>query len=181
TSSGVSFYNYNPTTGNRSAITAPNGPTLALAYDGALVTGRTWSGLGSVSQTYDDDFRRASENVNGTQTINFTYDRDGLLTGAGALTLTRHPQHGLVTATLLGNVNDTRSYNSFGELTAYTASFNATALLQMQYSFDALGRITRKIETVGGATDTYDYGYDADGRLATVQKNGALLASYTYD
>ena len=62
--------------------------------------------------------------------ISFGYDNDSLLTQAGALTLTRHPQNGLLTGTTLGNVTDTWTYNNFAEPTSYTASVSGlTGLL----------------------------------------------------
>ncbi|HSE99073.1 MAG TPA: RHS repeat-associated core domain-containing protein, partial [Blastocatellia bacterium] len=43
------------------------------------------------------------------------------------------------------------------------------------------GRITQKVETIGGATSTYDYSYDLAGRLIQVKKNSVTVATYTYD
>jgi hypothetical protein len=65
------------------------------------------------------------------------YDTDGLLTQAGALTLTRDPQHAIVTATTLDTITDTRSVNGFGEWDSYAASAGATPLVSMQYTRDA--------------------------------------------
>ena len=50
-----------------------------------------------------------------------------------------------------------------------------------QYTRDKLGRITQKVETIGGVTTTFDYDYDLAGRLIQVQQNGSTTASYTYD
>src|SRR5262249_39741007 len=62
--------------------------------------------------------------------VGFGYDADGLLTAAGALTLTRHAQNGLLTGTSLtiggGTVADTRTLHSFGELTGYSATSTST-------------------------------------------------------
>ncbi|MFN8000954.1 MAG: hypothetical protein U0X75_08080 [Acidobacteriota bacterium] len=55
-----------------------------------------------------------------TQSIS-TYDNDDLLVGAGALTLTRDPQTGLINNTALGNLTDIRTYNGFAELTGHNA------------------------------------------------------------
>ena len=37
------------------------------------------------------------------------------------------------------------------------------------------------METVGGATTTYDYGYDAVGQLIEVKRNHVVVTQYTYD
>ena len=46
---------------------------------------------------------------------------------------------------------------------------------------DALGRITSRIENIGGETHTYGFSYDSTGRLADVSKDGAYIGHYTYD
>jgi len=67
--------------------------TIHYDYDGSLVTGMTWSGpvTGSVTASYDNFFRVNSLSVNDVNPVNFSYDDDGLLVQAGALTLARDP------------------------------------------------------------------------------------------
>ena len=91
------------------------------------------------------------------------------------------PTTGLLANTTLGNVNDGLGYNRFGELQSYRANVGATPLFQTSYAHDNLGRITTLTETVDSTTNLYVYGYDAAGRLATVIRNGAQIASYGYD
>ncbi len=130
---------------------------------------------------YDNNFRVTSRSINGANTINFGYDNDSLLTQAGALTLSRNSQNGLLTGTTLGNVTDSWGYNNFAEPTSYSASVSGSAVFSQTFTRDKLGRITTKTETIQGVTDTYAYGYDAAGRLETVTKNGSLISQYTYD
>jgi len=113
-SRGQVLTTYNATTGNVSGLTAPAGIGLAYSYDGSLLTGTTWSGpvAGSVTRTYDTDFRVSSQSVNGANPVAFTYDADSLLTGAGSLTLTRNAQNGLLTGSTLGVVTDSRTYKN---------------------------------------------------------------------
>jgi RHS repeat-associated protein len=176
-------YGYDPTTGNLNSITAPDGGALSYTYDGSLLTGTTWTGAvaGSVSRTYDNNFRLTSLSVNGANPVNFQYDNDSLLTSVGNLTLTHDPQNGLLTSTKLGNITDTLAYDSFGELSTYSAANNGTNFYTAQSTRDALGRITQKTETIGGASDTFTYSYDQAGRLNEVKKNGSVTATYTYD
>ena len=56
------------------------------------------------------------------------YDADGLLTGAGDLALSHDPGSGLLSGTTLGSTTDTYSYNDFGEVQSYSASFGVTPL-----------------------------------------------------
>ena len=179
---GYSF-GYDATTGNLKSISAPDGGALAYGYDGSLLTGTTWTGTvaGSVTRTYDNNFRVTSLSVNGANPVNLTYDNDSLLTGIGSLSLTRDPQNGLVTGSTLGGVTDTVSYNSNGEPTNYTAASGGNNLYTVAYTRDSLGRITQKNETISGVTTTFAYAYDTAGRLSEVKQNGTTTATYTYD
>ena len=107
-------------------LTSLSTPAMSLtyAYDGGLPTGTTWSGAvaGSVTRTYDNDFRVASLSVNGSNPVAVQYDADGLPIQVGDLSLTRDAQTGLITATALGAITDAVSYDGFGAPASYTAS-----------------------------------------------------------
>jgi RHS repeat-associated protein len=180
---GQYTYSYNATTGKLSTLTAPGGETLSYSYDGSLPTSTTWAGpiAGSVGVMYDNNFRVTAQSVNGGNTVPFTRDDDSLLTGAGALTLSRDAQNGLLTGTALDSVSDTITYNPFAEPSAYEATVSGGAAFRQQYTRDNLGRITTKTETLQGVTDTYGYTYDLAGRLTEVKLNGLTLATYDYD
>jgi YD repeat-containing protein len=175
-------YAYSPTAGTLSSITAP-GSTLSYAYDGSLLKQTTWAGTvaGSVSRNYDNNFRFTSQSVNGGNTISFGYDNDSLLTSAGALSISRSAQNGLITGSTLGVVTDSRNYSTFGELGTYTANVSGSPVFGMTFTRDKLGRITQKVETLSGTTTTYDYAYDQAGRLQEVKTNGTVTATYGYD
>jgi len=175
---GVTTYGYNASTGHLDTITAPDLGTLSYTYDGALPMSETWSGSvnGTVGVTYDANFRVSTQSV-GADSVTYTYDNDGLLTGAGALTLSRNVQNGLLTGTSTGSVTTTNGYNEFGEI----SSFSSSAPFGTSYTRDKLGRITQKVETIEGVTTTYDYVYDTAGRLTGVSENGVATAVYQYD
>ena len=175
-------YAYSPTAGTLSSIAAP-GSTLAYTYDGSLLKQTTWTETvaGNVSRNYDNNFRITSQSVNGANTISFGYDNDSLLTSAGSLSLTRSPQHGLITGSTLGTVTDSRSYSTFGELSTYTANVSGSPVFSTTFTRDKLGRITQKVETISGTTTTFDYTYDLAGRLKEVKTNGIMTATYNYD
>jgi RHS repeat-associated protein len=188
-SSGGTFANtYAADSGFLTSISGPAGVGLAFTYDGPLLTGTSWTGdggvNGSISRTYDTSFRPLSESVNGAHIVPFGYDRDGLLVDAGALTLGRNAQNGLIVSSAIGVspaiATDSITYNAFAECTAYTASHNGVALYAASYSRDALGRVTQRVEAIGGVTTTYDYVYDAADRLAAVHLNGAVMPAYAY-
>ena len=176
-------YTYDDTKGQLTTVTAPGGESLSYSYDGSLPLSTTWAGTinGSVSRTYNNNFWITSNSVNGGSTITYQYDNDGLLTGTGDLTISRNAQNGLITGATLGSVNDTRGYNTFGEVIDYRATYSASEIFLTHFEQDKLGRITEKTETVDGATHVYNYEYDETGRLINVKKDSAIISEYTYD
>ncbi len=180
---GQVTYGYDVTSGNLTTITSPDGGTLGYTYDGFLVMNEAWTGTvaGSVGLTYDADFRVTSRTVNGANAATFTFDNDGLLTGAGDMTITRSAQNGLMTGTTLGTLATTVGYNTFGEVSNYDASYSGSGVFTTSYTRDKLGRITTKAETIGGVTDNYAYTYDTAGRLTDVTKNAVNIGHYIFD
>jgi RHS repeat-associated protein len=174
---------YSPTTGKLTGVTTSDGQSLAFGYDGSLPTSTTWSGnvAGSVSRTYNNDFRVASESVNGANAVAFGYDNDGLLTSVDGLSITRDSANGFVVDTTLGQITDHRTYDSFGQVATYEAKFGTTSLYSTSIIRDSLGRIEQKTETVQGTTTVWGYSYDQAGHLWQVMQNGVLTATYLYD
>lgn len=154
------------------------GANVSRTYDGFLLTGETWSGpvAGTVTRTTNADLNVTAIGVNGAAPITYQYDADDLLTRAGALTVTRSTQNGLIMGSTLGGVSDAWQYNAFAEPVSYTARYTSTPVLAVRYQRDAIGRITAITETVAGATRVITYAYDLAGRLI-----GATGAQYTYD
>lgn len=183
TPSGTYGYTYEAD-GQLDTLSAPGGQLLKYDYNGFLVTSEQAEGAvaGTVSWGYNNDFRVTSQSVNGSA-LSFGYDNDGLLTTAGAITLTRNATHGLITGTTLAtNTTTAHTYNTFGEPATDTATYNGTTLYSASYTTrDKLGRITAKSETVQGTTHNYVYTYDTAGRLDTVTKDGVLVSDYGYD
>jgi RHS repeat-associated protein len=181
TPTGQTSYTYNATTGN---VTGESKGTekIAYSYNGPLPIKSTWSGAvaGNVGRAYIKNFWVASQTINGANTVAFNYDNDGLTAKAGSLSIRRNAKNGLITGTTLGVATDTRTYNTFGEFTGYTAAVNGTTIYSVQYTRDADARVSAKTETTNGTTNHYTYSYDLAGRLTTATKNGAA-DTYTYD
>ena len=183
TPSATMTYAYNATTGNLTKAAVTGGESITYAYIGSLPTKATWAGTvaGAVTRTYNNNFLIASENVTGGSNIAFAYDKDGLQTKAGTLTMTRAANNGLYTGGTLGSTKDTYVYNTFAEPTTHTVLFGTTTLYSAKYTRDNLGRISALTETIGGTATTYAYTYDLAGRLASVKKGGTTVSTYTYD
>ncbi len=164
-------------------LSDPGGVGLAYTYDGALVKDKIQSGPapGTISFSYNPQWLISSISLNGANSLAYAYDNDDLLVQAGALSLARSATTGLVTGSTLGGVNDTWTYNPYGEAASYSASYNSGALYNYTLTRDLRGRITRMVETTNGATSTYDYTYDTLGRLTQVQKNSSPVGTYSYD
>jgi RHS repeat-associated protein len=183
THDGEITVSYHPTSGLPQQLSAPGGVTLAVAYDGDLMTGRTWSGpiSGSVTTTYNQDFNRVTESVNGANGATWTYDNDGVVTAAGALTFTRHPATGIVTSATLGSAVSSFTQDSFAAPASITAAFSGNSLFSASYTRDALGRVATRTETIANVTTTFTFQYDSAGRLAEVLRNGVADEVYEYD
>jgi len=156
--------------------------SMSFAYDGSMQTGITFTGTinGAIAWTFDNNFWVTSESVNG-DAVNYTYDNDGRPTAVGDLTITRNWQNGFLTGTALGTIIDSYSYSTFGETASYNAKVSGASVFDVQYTRDAIGRITTKTETVGGVTTDYEYSYDVAGRLVAVKEGGVTVSTYDYD
>lgn len=174
---------YVPNTSNVSSVSHSGGVDLAYTYDGSLPLTETYSGnvSGTVTKTYDQDFRVASSKVNALGPISYAYDNDGLLKQAGDLAVTYAPDNGLLMGTTAGTITTTYQYDSYGDVSTYTAKASAAEVFKCDYTRDTLGRIAQKFETIGGVTTTYAYQYDNRERLTQVKRNGSVTHTYTYD
>ncbi|MBI4701017.1 MAG: hypothetical protein HY744_07640 [Deltaproteobacteria bacterium] len=164
---------------------------LDFTYSGSLVESIRWSGpvSGKLALAYNDDLRVTDEQL-GWNVISYGYgEPDGLLTQAGALSITRVSATGLVAATSLGSIADTFTYDGYAELTGHVAARSGSPFYDARYTYDDLGRIVLSTELVLGATVGREYRYDDAGHLAEVYEgNGscdqvscALAAQYGYD
>jgi RHS repeat-associated protein len=180
---GAVQYTYDPATGKLVGVSGPYGGSLSFTHDGSLLTGVTWAGevAGTMNATHNADFQLTGVSVNGGPSVGFTYDRDGQLITAGALTISRSPSTGFITGTTLDAIVDGQVYTPYGQLAVQAASASGNALFNLSYTRDSIGRITESMQTVGGATTTRAYTYDPAGRLTEVRENAALMAIYEYD
>ncbi|MEK7699389.1 MAG: RHS repeat-associated core domain-containing protein, partial [Planctomycetota bacterium] len=159
--------------------------SIAFTYDGTLLKTDTRIGLlnQSISYSYNSDFRLSSINYSGVS-YNLGYDNDGLLTSAGAFTITKNAQNGLPVSVSDGILTNSRTFSGYGELDANTYSIGTIGTTN-KYSYnltrDLVGRIIQRVENIGGEMITWDYSYDSVGRLTEVKKNGATSESYAYD
>lgn len=169
------------------SVTSPDSVTVAYGYDGPLLTSETWSGTvsGAVTRSCDMAFRDSVVDVtaggSGLQ-VGYSYDADGVLIGAGSLTITRRASDGLIDSTALSGFGTTsrQDYDAYGDLANLHYTWAGGSFLQ-SLGRDALGRISSLNEVVSGTSTTYGYRYDDAGRLYAVTTGGDTTARYWYD
>lgn len=62
-----------------------------------------------------------------------------------------------------------------------TTTANGAVVYDYTLERDALARIKRRVETIGGVTADTRFAYDSAGRLVTVTRDGVTTAAYEYD
>jgi len=160
-----------------------DGEQIGYGYDGSLVTSENLTGTlaRTLSYTYNSDFAAGSFTYAG-ETCVYGYDNDGLLIGAGDLTVTRNAGNGLPESVTGGPLSLSRGFSPYGETDTESFSVNGTELFSWSLMRDDNGRITDKTENLSdGTTANYEYDYDAVGRLLTVTRDEAVVESYQYD
>jgi RHS repeat-associated protein len=180
TPEGTIDYTYDCGTKLRSV--ARGAESIVYSYDASLVTGEVFSGTLNLSlgYTYNTDFDVESFTYAGA-TETYTYDNDGLLTGAGRFTIGRNAENGLPESATGGAMALSRTFNGYGEPDAESLTVGGVPLSDRTLTRDNAGRIVAKTETVAGVTTDYAYTYDAAGRLLTVVKDGQLVEEYAYN
>lgn len=185
---GRSVTTYDPATGQVDTVSMPTrdgdaSVTIDLDFDGPLLTRQAWSGVvnGAVAFDYDERWQLDFVQVGASAPIEYAFDRDGLVTRAGPMTITRDPIRGLPVATTVGRVTTELVVDAFGAPERRAASWPGGGFSTEVTDFDPAGRIEEIVETDGGTATTYRYEYDDAGRLETVRRNGREIATYDYD
>lgn len=185
---GAYTFGYNPTTGVPTGITAPTGGVnLGFTWQGPLLKEEAWSGAltGKVTHTFNADLQPITQSINGANSLSFVYgDGDGLMTKAGALTLTYDGTNAQLDKSVLGVSTSEYLYSPFGEVSQIESYQGARAVVHFKESVgtrNKVGQILTKSETVNNIVTNFEYGYDTLGRLATVKKNGAVTDTFGYD
>ena len=180
---GTVTYTYDSGAGRLIGVSGLYSEGLSFSYDGSLLTGATWTGevSGTLTATRNGDFQITGLSVNGGPSVGFVYDQDGLVKGAGALTIDRSATTGFINGTSLDAVTTSQAYTSYGELASQTARVNGNPVFTLIYGRDTVGRIAAVTETIAGTTTAKSYTYDVSGRLTEVRENGTLTVIYEYD
>ena len=181
---GKRTFSYDAHSGLVTQVSDPSGVNISYGYTGRAQTSLTWTGPihGSVYSALDPVGRVARETVSGSNSLDFTYDPAGNLTGVGQLSLTRDPVTALVTHTTLGVIETRQEFDEFNQLVRETTAAAGRLLFDVRYTRDALERIKTVTEAFGtGKTSETEYSYDRADRLTGVRVNGRATETYHYD
>lgn len=165
--------------------TPVSGPsqTLALTYDGPLITTETWSGdaVGSYAYAWNDDMRLSGITLNADAQRAVTYDASGFLTQHEPFTYERNGPAGHVSRITDGIGAVDFTYDNQARLQTRVVSVGGTEVGRLTVTYDAAGRVTRTDVTVDGTLRTRTYSYDPDGQLTGVGDGTGPVESYEYD
>jgi RHS repeat-associated protein len=169
--------------------------TFTYSYDANNNMLTATDNAGTYTLTYDALDRLATQTDIWALTMTFSYDAANNLTGVadslgGTVTNTYNTANQLTEKQFSDTGSHTLSvgytYDAAGELAQLNrySDANATTLIgYTSYGYDNAGRTTSIThKNAGGTTiDSYNYTYDAAGRVATESSTLAPSATYSYD
>lgn len=112
--------------------------------------------------------------------VGVSHNSDRELQSVGNLQLARDQQTGLIVGKSFDSINESASYNSFGEVTGRSISGGVGSEV---YVRDDLGRVVERSTNIGGIVETSNYLYDPAGQLVRVIRSGPFSSDvrYSYD
>ena len=182
TSAGRVQREYDATTGQVTRSESRDG-SVEFSYDGFIITGRTVAFDGqshTIARQFDDNFRITRRDVAG-ESVSLEYDDDGLLTRAGAATLTYDSTAPVLTDVTVEQIDTTYAITPSADIDGITHSRGGTVIYEADYTLGSAGRLTAMSETIEGATTQFAYDYDLDGQLLEVRRDNVPEATFTYD
>ncbi len=167
---GVRSYAYDAR-GNLLTLTDPDGESQTFEYDelNRVVTYTPKGGGESTTYVYDDQGRVASITNRNDETVTYAYDDAGRLAskwgGSGPYTLyTYDPLGRMLTASVSSVHSLVWTYDEAGVLTQTSSGTSLYPTKTFTWTRDEAGRP----ETMDGPGGEVTYGYDAAGRLVSV-------------
>jgi RHS repeat-associated protein len=156
-------------------------------YYGSLPFRSTWIGAATGRYTYfhntDLQVSHVQLKISGIPQVDLpvTWDLDGNQTGYGPFTLTRAGPGGALSQVGDANLAYDMAYDTLGRLDSRAVTVNSLSVYDFTLTFNNLGKIIGKDETVNGVNHVYVYTYDNNGRLTNVTRDAVQVESFTYD
>lgn len=171
-------------TGALATATTPEGARTAFTWHGPLPRQVTHTAPGGtfqvvVDHTYDTRLRLRSLRVGALPRMQFDYDADGLVMGAGDVNLTRDAASGRIRLLGAGNAVVEYGYDAFGDVATIQSAAGSSPTVSFTYSRDGVGRVATMVDARGARS--FVFGYDGRGRLGTVSENGNVVHRLAHD
>jgi RHS repeat-associated protein len=158
--------------------------TLAIGYDGSLPVSLD-DGAGRYTYSYDASRRiKAIKLVSGATTVDTAVERDadGLISKIGPFTWTRAVPGDRVYQATDGTAKVAWFIDGSDQVVQHAVNVGDAWRYSIALNHARDGLVTIASETVGAAPQVrIDYGYDDEGRLVSVKRDGVQTESYAYD
>ncbi|MBJ7330377.1 MAG: hypothetical protein JHC95_10795 [Solirubrobacteraceae bacterium] len=159
---------------------------IAATYDGDQITSMTYTGkaAGAYSYEYNGQLRLdRMKLVSGGDTVDTAISRDdeGHITKLGGFDLTLNGPSGAASAIKDAKLAAQLEYDDVGRFDAHRTKVNAKDVFDLDLTRDKAGRITQRVEKLGGSTITWVNTYDDDGQLRKTTRNGQAIGAWDYD
>jgi RHS repeat-associated protein len=164
--------------GRLAKLARERGATVETSYDGAEVTGLTWSGPIAATVELERDGRGRVTSVDTGATTDYEYDAVGRITRAGGVSAVYSAADRTVVYNV-GSLRETWTATAFGGPLQHTVERDGAMVLDATYTTDELDRVTA-VTTAGQRPDSATFGYDPAGRLVTAGRDGTTT-TLTYD
>jgi RHS repeat-associated protein len=178
-------YYYN----NLNQVSSTSGPDGSPSYTYNLDGNVKTATLNSKKTTYDfNDFGEMTSLISpetGTTTINYDVAQN-LTTKTDANNITHIYQTDALGRMVSANHNSgvTSEVETFTYDTAINGIGKVASIMNSHstigYEYDALGRVSKKIETVGTQTHELSYGYNNVGQLSSITYPSGVVVNYVY-
>jgi RHS repeat-associated protein len=157
--------------------------TATYEFDGNLPTKVTYGGtLSEVVETFYNDLDFTVEStIYAGISESIEYDRDGLATRVGDFTIARAPATGWVNSITDSIFNVLPGISQFGEVSTMGFEISNSPVADWSLTYNNLGMIETKSDTVNNVTRPYVYVFDDLGQLETVTDGTNVLENYNYD
>ena len=165
---------------------AADAQLIEYTYDAEQPASVTFSGMtnGEFTYTYNNDFFVTEVALTiGADTIvrQVDFDIDSQPITWGSFSQERNGPGGSVSAITDTVMNLGFDYDLMGRAFNRDMTVNNIAAYGLNLTYNNIGQITSKIETVSNINHIIDYEYDGAGRILSVSRDAVPVEQYTYD
>lgn len=182
TPAGLTTYSYDGESGLVTDLLAPGDVGLHRTYAGATLAKESLTGpvTGSVAVDFDELGRPRSLEVAGLEST-IDYDGAGRVRSFGPVEIAYDPDTGSVAGRVVDEITTSITHDAAGRQSGQAVAASGRELYREAVTFDSVGRVATRTETLDGVVSTTTFGYDLSDRLTSVSVDGGAPTTYTYD